>query len=645
MSWKFNPSAWVDGVTIPHVLDYQNIAADISVQGANVDGGGYGRSNLGWLTLRAGELPGTGHGVTGASWASGTATVTLGSHLITVGQHVQIGSVIPAGYNSPDAVITATSGTTISYALVANPGTYTSGGTVSVGTSPAVAGMLAYQGATLWWYTGSAWVAVGGVAAGMPDPTTTLGDLIVRGSAAPPSRLAVGSNGQVLTADSTQTLGVKWAAAAGGVPTTRQILAGTGLTGGGDLSADRTISAIAMGASGASHAMGMVPDPGATAGGTRYLREDATWAVPSGAGGGLADPTTTLGDLLVRGSSAVTRLGVGSDGQVLTADHTQTLGVKWATGAGGNWTSGAGGVLYYTGGNVGIGTTIPSYTLDLGNGAAGGIGLRLNNASGNGTRLVINGGNTNFTISNGYFNTNMFEVHDDTNNATRLSISPGGLVGINWATPNTQLFVGGTSVSAPTTTAWNGIFAIYGSSSVALQVGSQSGSPFGIWLQSQSVGAALYPILLNPLGGNIAIGKLTAPGYALDVAGSVNCTGQFLVNGTTISSGVPGAWSNYTPTVSSGTPTSVFATYLVYGTVLFLQVSFVVTASGTTMTISLPMTVVAQNMTTSAWVVWGSGSANQCIQAVANGSNIVLTITNPGGSSCAVYIGGSLRIS
>jgi hypothetical protein len=45
-------------------------------------------------------------------------------------------------------------------------------------------------------------------------------------------------------------------------------------------------------ASGASHAKGEVPDPGATAGTTRYLREDATWVVPAGGGGS----TVTLSD-------------------------------------------------------------------------------------------------------------------------------------------------------------------------------------------------------------------------------------------------------------------------------------------------------------------------------------------------------------
>ncbi|MBB5327307.1 SGNH/GDSL hydrolase family protein [Tunturiibacter gelidoferens] len=40
-----------------------------------------------------------------------------------------------------------------------------------------------------------------------------------------------------------------------------------------------------FGASGAAHARGAVPDPGTTAGTTRYLREDGTWSVPAGTSG------------------------------------------------------------------------------------------------------------------------------------------------------------------------------------------------------------------------------------------------------------------------------------------------------------------------------------------------------------------------
>ena len=106
-------------------------------------------------------------------------------------------------------------------------------------------------------------------ASGIADPTTTLGDVIVRGTAVI-QRLGVGTNGYVLTADSTQPLSIKWAAlppggvtsvfgrtgavvattgdyavaqVTGAVPNTRQVIAGAGLAGGGALSADVTLTA------------------------------------------------------------------------------------------------------------------------------------------------------------------------------------------------------------------------------------------------------------------------------------------------------------------------------------------------------------------------------------------------------------------
>lgn len=49
---------------------------------------------------------------------------------------------------------------------------------------------------------------------GFTNPMTTKGDLIVGGNAGVATRLGVGSNGQAFVADSTQTLGVKWASTA-----------------------------------------------------------------------------------------------------------------------------------------------------------------------------------------------------------------------------------------------------------------------------------------------------------------------------------------------------------------------------------------------------------------------------------------------
>lgn len=64
--------------------------------------------------------------------------------------------------------------------------------------------------------------------------------------------------------------------------------------------------------------------------GTSWIRVEG-----GGPGGPLIDPTTTKGDLIVRGTAAITRLAVGAEGQVLTADSAASLGVVWKTGTSG----------------------------------------------------------------------------------------------------------------------------------------------------------------------------------------------------------------------------------------------------------------------------------------------------------------------
>ena len=58
--------------------------------------------------------------------------------------------------------------------------------------------------------------------------------------------------------------------------------------------------------------------------------------IPSVEGGIQPTLLTTKGDIIVAtGNATLTRQGVGSDGQVLTADSTQADGIKWATPASG----------------------------------------------------------------------------------------------------------------------------------------------------------------------------------------------------------------------------------------------------------------------------------------------------------------------
>ena len=81
-----------------------------------------------------------------------------------------------------------------------------------------------------------------------PATLTAKGDTYVATASATVTRLAAGSNGQVLTADSTQTKGIKWADPTTGTVTS--VTAGTGLSGGtitatGTIAIDSTVATLA----------------------------------------------------------------------------------------------------------------------------------------------------------------------------------------------------------------------------------------------------------------------------------------------------------------------------------------------------------------------------------------------------------------
>lgn len=142
MARQFNPSAWVDGVTVPHASDFQDIAADIATMGGPVDGSSYPISNLGFVQLNPGAVTGTDYTVTGASWSGGVATFTVGAHALQIGQLVSVTGASPAGWNVSQVPVTAITGTAFSVGIAANPGAWTSGGTAQADGTPAANGTL-----------------------------------------------------------------------------------------------------------------------------------------------------------------------------------------------------------------------------------------------------------------------------------------------------------------------------------------------------------------------------------------------------------------------------------------------------------------------------------------------------------------------
>jgi hypothetical protein len=81
--------------------------------------------------------------------------------------------------------------------------------------------------------------------------------------------------------------------------------------------------------------------------------------IPSVEGGIQPTLLTTKGDIIVAtGNATLVRQGVGSDGQVLTADSTQADGVAWAAPSGSSYVSWTPTI---TGITVGNGTVVGSY--------------------------------------------------------------------------------------------------------------------------------------------------------------------------------------------------------------------------------------------------------------------------------------------
>jgi hypothetical protein len=141
---------------------------------------------------------------------------------------------------------------------------------------------------SLWYYDGAAWVASGatgdiegvtagvGISGGGTSGTVTVtnsmataidakGDLVPGTGADTFARLAVGANGTILTADSAEATGMKWAAAAGGGGKVLQVVYGSTTTQTSNSTstyADTTLSATITPSSASSKVLVLVSQNG-----------------------------------------------------------------------------------------------------------------------------------------------------------------------------------------------------------------------------------------------------------------------------------------------------------------------------------------------------------------------------------------------
>src|SRR5215831_4379594 len=277
------------------------------------------------------------------------------------------------------------------------------------------------------------------------------------------------------------------------VPATRIIATGAGLSGGGDLSANRTIVSVPFGPSGAGHSLGAVPDPGATVGATRFLREDSTWAVPSGTGGGTS-PGGSAG--YVQFNSAGTSFGGSAN--LFWDNVNNRLGIK---------------------------TVSPNYALDV----VGDIDIALPQSYRlGGFPFAVQGPSSNVNLINiANINGNPIASMVQTpwaSNIDAASFALNNASEIVVVQTNASLYAASlTGAGGNTVLYLNNIGAGVVTTDIAFQTPTQLfqiGAAFSPAQLQLKINNAPF-LVVSGSNGNVGI-NTTGPNYALDVAGDIN---------------------------------------------------------------------------------------------------------------------------
>jgi hypothetical protein len=121
----------------------------------------------------------------------------------------------------------------------------------------------------------------------------------------------------------------------------------------------------------------------------------------------------------------------------------------------------------------------------------------------------------NFTSPNWNDQHQASKLYTTSGNNFIIEPPAGGNVGVGTTNPLSKMTVYGTSTAAPSS--GDGIFKIDGTATNALVFGTLTGSPFAGYMQSG--GSGVYPLSLNPNGGNVGIGTVN-PTSKLHIEGT-----------------------------------------------------------------------------------------------------------------------------
>lgn len=332
----------------------------------------------------------------------------------------------------------------------------------------------------------------------------------------------------------------------------------------------------------------------------------------------MTDPTTTKGDVIVRSSTVPTRLAVGSDGQVLTADSAQTLGVKWATptAAAAYATIQEGGVsltqrsiLNFIGAsataadNAGSTRTDVTFAASLNALAAYNTnGLITQTAANTYTGRTITGTTSRLTVSNGDGVSGNPTLDISASYVGQSSITTLGTITTGvWTGTNVALANGGTNASL---VASNGGIFYSTATAAAILAGTATANQI---LLSGSTAAPVWSTVTHP--STTTINQLLYSSSANVIAGLATANSGVLI---TDSGGIPSIGT----TLPSGVQTNITS----LGTV----------TTGTWSATAIGVTKGGTGLTSCAQGDLFYGSASNTIAALAKDTNATRYLSNTG---------------